>query len=1470
MKNLTKVFLALLFCMLGITNIDAKTEKVYATFAAPTNTNTTWDSATKTFTWSTTYYNQLRNIGLPNGDISKYKKLVVDCDIVSGEQFRILFYKGGSNLTLYVTKSGVNEFIIADTLKSIAPNDYNEYMLACDEICLSGNNVAAPGEVKINEVYLETYDDEGEKTFATFEAPANTNTTWNAETKTFTWATTYYNQLRNIGLPNGDISKYKKLVVDCDIVSGEQFRILFYKGGSNLTLYVTKSGVNEFIIADTLKSIAPNDYNEYILACDEICLSGNNAVAPGEAKINSVYLETYPENESVDIPEIEVEEAPAKPEGYIDLVASMYHEWIGTGADATETTTAVNPTINLGKKIGNGEMVYGVKNKAQFADLSSYQDLTIVATPGLKLVLNLNHDVDIKENLGDYAENESYVWVDAVVGEDGTYKLDLTQYPYAHLNNIRMPWDNSNKGTVWYLLLTEKPAEVPFDTIDVTSMVDVNAWKSDVGSTGNYTKDVAQKEQYLTNTTTNGEILYQTVTGLANGTYTVELYANASYTNGRGFASVAKNNELGRAIVYAGDVEKTIPVVHQTAVGTNNIVVLENVVVSDSTLKMGLRKDLEGSNWHTIQIKSLKQTSDKALADAAAQDAYWTAIADSIIAVNAVVGGVEKTNLDNATTKADVKAALKAYYEGRASYEALAAAIDAAKTVGVDVTEAEAVLNGAETTAAKAAEAMSIVQLAVNTKAVEGASKDNPIVASFLINGTFDSTTAPWKTTTGAQNQALATNQQGAFTGNFFENWNPNAFTGKIYQEIENIPNGIYELSICAFVNNFDASAQYVYANADKVALTSGTPTAYIVQTNVTNNKIEVGLEQIAAIANWMGIDNVKLTYFGESSLDELVAAYNAQQTKAEELLEKKMNKDVLAALQTAAAEIDTTDAKALTDATEALVKANADAEVSVANYEAAKAIIDAGNGLDETGKAAYVADTTVVELQASYEDGSLVEITAAQKTAAQAALVAATKQQSTAGAEFVTAAPATWVGQTGTFGKRFERYDTKAYTGDVMTQTLDDIPNGTYEVTLEATASYTSGRGFEGKTGDSLTVAFANDSSANVTVYDRGGVGEGDFGPYVIKVVVADSTLKYGLKNIAEGANWFVINVTSIKLVELEKQEEEPGEEPGEGDEILLTSDMFHKWDGVGADANIVEEVVASENNIGNEVGAGAMVYGLSTVNYLHYADLSEYGKLIIEGTPGMQLRVLMNRIADEGALTEVNPVIGEDGTVEVDLTAYEFVHLNAIKTGWGSPAGTITKIALVEKGGDDEPGVDEPGDTDETLTASMFHKWNGAGADATVVEEVVGCDNAVGQELGAGAMVYGTSTVDYLHYADLTGYSKIVFEGTPGMQLRVLMNRVEHEGALTEVNPVIGEDGTVEVDLTAYEFVHLNAIKTGWGSPAGTITKIKLVKGVVDGIDGVEVEVKNNIYYDLMGRRVANPTRGLYIVNGKKVFIK
>ena len=44
----------------------------------------------------------------------------------------------------------------------------------------------------------------------------------------------------------------------------------------------------------------------------------------------------------------------------------------------------------------------------------------------------------------------------------------------------------------------------------------------------------------------------------------------------------------------------------------------------------------------------------------------------------------------------------------------------------------------------------------------------------------------------------------------------------------------------------------------------------------------------------------------------------------------------------------------------------------------------------------------------------------------------------------------------------------------------------------------------------------------------------------------------------------------------------------------------------------------------------------------------------------------------------------------------------------------------------------------------------------------------------------------------------------------------------------------------------------------------------GEVQGISDVNRETMTNRYFDMQGRRVAQPTKGMYIVNGKKVVVK
>jgi len=156
--------------------------------------------------------------------------------------------------------------------------------------------------------------------------------------------------------------------------------------------------------------------------------------------------------------------------------------------------------------------------------------------------------------------------------------------------------------------------------------------------------------------------------------------------------------------------------------------------------------------------------------------------------------------------------------------------------------------------------------------------------------------------------------------------------------------------------------------------------------------------------------------------------------------------------------------------------------------------------------------------------------------------------------------------------------------------------------------------------------------------------------------------------------------------------------------------------------------------------------------------------------------------------------------------------------------------------------------------LEAEMFKSWSSPDADAVPTEETAVAEDgecsatlALYEELSAGSLVYGHSNVYYLWYADVTGTKTIYFEGTAGLQLRVLMNRPvpeeggdAHGGATTEKTLTLGDDGKGSLDVTDLPYVHINAIKLGWGSPTGTLKKIQL-EGTVKSVSGW-VDMLNN----------------------------
>ena len=146
------------------------------------------------------------------------------------------------------------------------------------------------------------------------------------------------------------------------------------------------------------------------------------------------------------------------------------------------------------------------------------------------------------------------------------------------------------------------------------------------------------------------------------------------------------------------------------------------------------------------------------------------------------------------------------------------------------------------------------------------------------------------------------------------------------------------------------------------------------------------------------------------------------------------------------------------------------------------------------------------------------------------------------------------------------------------------------------------------------------------------------------------------------------------------------------------LTEDMFKEWDGVTADAQVVNNNPGHEYQVGTEVGAGGTIYGNGSVLAKLYADITDYDVMVIEvasGTP----RLLFNRTEDNSSdFLEINSpespyvTVDENGNWTIDLAAIKaergFVHLNVMKATWGG-AATVTAIKLGKEKGDEPENV-------------------------------------------------------------------------------------------------------------------------------------------------------------------------------------
>ena len=153
------------------------------------------------------------------------------------------------------------------------------------------------------------------------------------------------------------------------------------------------------------------------------------------------------------------------------------------------------------------------------------------------------------------------------------------------------------------------------------------------------------------------------------------------------------------------------------------------------------------------------------------------------------------------------------------------------------------------------------------------------------------------------------------------------------------------------------------------------------------------------------------------------------------------------------------------------------------------------------------------------------------------------------------------------------------------------------------------------------------------------------------------------------------------------------------------------------------------------------------------------------------------------------------------------------------------------------------------------------------------------------ATAAAAGTVTLTEVTAAVPAG-TPLILEGTAATEYTV---PVVASATALEVNLLKAGDGTSEFDGTTYDYLlaedgkfhqissgtiavgkaylHCDSDPTAAGARALTIE----FGGKTTGINKVEAAVAEDAeVYNLLGQRVAQPTKGLYIVNGKKVIIK
>ena len=458
---------------------------------------------------------------------------------------------------------------------------------------------------------------------------------------------------------------------------------------------------------------------------------------------------------------------------------------------------------------------------------------------------------------------------------------------------------------------------------DVTSQfpIDWEGWNGATGYVGwaapqvttNDGRQTPACERFDGSQATTGIVFNRTLTGLTNGTYRIELYGAAASTKSRDTnldTDMTADDESDETAVYlyaktaSGTVKQYIPAHWALDFNTSGIAtaVLNEVVVTDGTVEIGMFSEKKYTNWEVVQIKGVTALVDAEEFHANTLSKAQTALADEAYAN---VTGEERAALsqaiaDNTTVSertaeayqaaiTTLETATKTFTDAKASYDAWAGIKNrkfpyASRAKKAVAESAAAVLPTNAADAVSRAETLlplyrQYAESSAMLEGVDGATN----MTSYINNPKAEEDVEGWTTVLGEgsggsisiRNDQPWTDGRGSTSHKYFDggNYGTTGWDVAFKQDIT-LPAGHYQLTamgrsaqdVTLTLFAGDETAEMAHINADGGLFNLGWEQTSVEFELTESATVSIGVRGVTpAYHNWMSFSDFRLVQFPEN-----------------------------------------------------------------------------------------------------------------------------------------------------------------------------------------------------------------------------------------------------------------------------------------------------------------------------------------------------------------------------------------------------------------------------------------------------------------------------------------------------------------------------------------------------------------------------------------------------------------------------